>query len=277
MTLGSACAVVAASPGTTAAVEALCPGGLPEGWCQIRPYRVVGRLWFETDSDARAAVAALRTAGHAAVLGPPDAQHEAAWANRNRPTVIGSRLAVCFPWVEVQLRVDHVVEIDPGIGFGTGSHPSTTLILEELCTRDLSSCSVADIGCGSGVLSVAAAVMGARRSVGIDVNVEGLMAARANAVLNGVVDRVDVSPTPVHDLAEAGDVFDLVLANIHAPVIAEMAEHLARLTAPHGTLVLSGLSIAQVSVLRARFPIFEFEAPRRLDDWVALVGQRSPR
>lgn len=274
MTLGSACAVVASSPVERESVEAAWPNGRLEEWREIRPGRVVGRMWFDSESEARDAVGELRAAGHPAVLGPPDSQHEPSFATRNRATVIGTRLAVCFPWTAVDEPVDRVVEIDPGTGFGTGSHPSTSLVLDDLCARDLSGLAVADIGCGSGVLAIAAAMRGATSAVGIDINLDGLDAARANALRNGVDGTVRFSATPVEELADSGSSFDLVLANIHAPVLAEMADELAHLTSPGGSLVLSGLSIAQVSVLQARFDDFAFEAPARRDDWASLVGQR---
>ena len=243
-----------------------------EEWVELRPGSWTARLWFATDAEARQAVAELRAGGHAAVLGPPDAAHEVGWRNRNAPTVVSPRLAVCFPWVPSPPEVSHVVEIDPGVGFGTGSHPSTRLVLDQLSGRLTGGEHLLDVGCGSGVLAVCSLVLGAASATGIDVNVAGLEAADANARRNTVAARARFSSRGIRDVARAGERFDVVVANIHAPILAEMATELTQTVALDGWLALSGLSPAQVSRLEASFPEVRFEPPVSDDGWSVLVG-----
>jgi ribosomal protein L11 methyltransferase len=273
---GGACVVLAAGNGSSREVEAWARGveAAHEPWEEIRPGRLVTRLWFDDDASARSAVTDLRAAGHPAVLGPPDSAHEVGWLNRNRPTVIDDRLVVCFPWAVAPPESELVVEIDPGVGFGTGDHPSTRLLLGVLVQRMRGGERVADIGCGSGVLAIAAAALGAESVVGVDINAEGLRAAEANSVRNGCADRARFSTMGVEQLAAgAAHPFDVVLANIHAPILADMAEHLTRLTATGGWLALSGISPAQVSRLTAAFPDVHFEEHVDGGEWSALVGR----
>lgn len=252
------------------AVEA---AGEPVAWETLGQDRSRVRLWTPSESAARGLVQRLRSLGVSALQGPPDAAHEIGWDRRNAATTIDERLAVGFPWSPEPDNVERFVAIDPGVGFGTGSHPSTRLLLEVLSARLEGGESVADIGCGSGVLAVAAAVLGASTGVGIDINVPGLDAARRNAGANGVDDRITFSDQSLAELVEVGRQFDVVVANIHAPILREMGPDLTALVTPGGWLGLSGLSPAQVSRVEAALPDVEFEAPRNhTDGWSALVG-----
>ncbi|MFT7647820.1 MAG: ribosomal protein L11 methyltransferase [Candidatus Poriferisodalaceae bacterium] len=242
-------------------------------WTELRPGRWAKWLRVVDEVVARSVVADLRSDGVAAVLGPPDDAHAVGWTNRNRPTVINERLTVAFPWgATVGIDPSTVMEIDPGAGFGTGDHPSTVLMLRELATRIEGGEAMADIGCGSGVLAVAATRLGAARAIGVDINSEGLVAAHRNAARNGVAEQCEFSTTHVADL---GGSYDVVVANIHAPILAEMASDLTRLLNLGGWLGLSGMSPAQLSVLRAAFPGVEFDPPVHLDEWSGLVGRRG--
>lgn len=269
MSSGGATVVVASATEEVGDVSGHLPG-CPT-WTVLRPGRSVAWVRVIDDPFARQLVADLRVGGISAVLGPPDEAHAVGWRNRNRPTVVSDRLTVCFPWAQTDGDGSTVVEIDPGAGFGTGDHPTTVLMLQELSERLEGGESVADIGCGSGVLAIAAARLGAHRADGIDINAAGLVAANRNASMNGVDHAAQFSETPVRELQ---GIYDAVVANIHAPLLASMADHLTRLVSPDGWLGLSGLSPAQVSVLVAAFPGFEFEAPRHRDDWTSLVGRR---
>lgn len=269
------CVVVATDPGVAVALGARMHAIRVDPPTSTRAGREVGRLWFADDATARRVTAGLRAMGVAAVLGPPDTAHEVGWDRRNAATVVSSRLAVGFPWAATPDGVQHYVEVDPGVGFGTGGHPSTLLLLQELSDRVVGGESVADVGCGSGVLLVAAAVLGAAGGVGVDINVEGLEAARANATANGVADRVDFSDRPVGQLAQGHARFDIVVANIHAPILIDMAGDLSRLLAPDGWLGLSGVSPAQISRLVAAFPELEVDAHRtHPDGWASVVARR---
>ncbi len=138
---------------------------------------------------------------------------------------------------------DIVLALDPGRAFGTGAHPSTALILELLPRLVTPGMSVLDVGCGSGVLSVAAALLGASSVLGVDIEDEAVRVTRANAALSNVLSAVVATTTPV---AAVSGTYTLVLANILAPVLVALAEHIVERVAPGGHVVLAGLIDTQV-------------------------------
>ena len=164
-----------------------------------------------------------------------------------------------------------VVVIDPGTAFGSGSHPSTRLCLRALSSLVGASTSVLDVGCGSGVLAIAAARLGAGRVVGIDVASEAVEATKGNAARNGVV--VEARHAVIDDVDET---FDVVVANIGAAVLRSMATPLTRRV--DGALVLAGLLDDQVPDVVAAFSAdLDLAACESLDGWSAPVLQRSSR
>jgi ribosomal protein L11 methyltransferase len=186
---------------------------------------------------------------------------------------------VCFPWSEldrdaVPLDVE-VVEIDPGTGFGTGRHPSTRLLLEALEARLRGGERVADVGCGSGVLAVAAVRLGAACAAAVDV-VEGARRATvANAAANGVAGLVEL-PGAGAGVDDLEGTFDVIVANIGAAPLVELSDDLRSRLRPGGWIALSGLSPAQLSKVAAAYRPLR-EADRLSDgEWAALVLVADP-
>ncbi|MCH1615233.1 MAG: 50S ribosomal protein L11 methyltransferase [Acidimicrobiales bacterium] len=263
------CAVVASDDASRPDIEEyLASCGAAWSWISIRPGRLVASAAVVDENTARGLVAALRAANYSAVLGPADEAHNVGWSNRNKPTKITDEVSVCFPWAFCDAEV--TIEIDPGSGFGAGDHPSTHLLLEALAHRLVGGEEVLDVGCGSGVLTVAAACLGAFNAVGIDINRDGLVSAGLNAAMNGVSDRTSFLFVP---LREVPGNFDVVLANIHDYTLRSMANELTDKLKRNGWLGLSGISSAQVSRVEACFPRVKFERPINRDEWVGLVGK----
>jgi len=230
---------------------------------------VCGR--FPDEMTVHRVVTELRQKGWAAVARPTDDDPElTAWRNGTRPICIGDgRLRVALPWAEVERDTVPVLEIDPGAAFGAGRHPSSRLLLEALAARLEGGERVLDVGCGSGVLAIAAVVLGASTAVGVDIEDAAVVATSANARRNGVASQVMASSVPVQAI---GGIFDVIVANIGWSVLIDLAPDIKRCLSPVGWLGLSGISTAQVSMVAAAFPGLRVVETPRLDDWAAILA-----
>jgi ribosomal protein L11 methyltransferase len=235
----------------------------------IAPGRVLLYARFVDEGQAERVVTSLRSEGWSAAARPESGGHLATWQSHTGPVRISERLWVCFPWSEFdRAQAPAVVEIDPDRAFGTGGHPSTRLLLTEMAARIRGGEAVLDVGCGSGVLSVSAAKLGAGTVTAIDLRQVAVTTTQANARRNGVQDKV----RPLHQsLATVPGSFDVVLANIGAETLVELALDLQQRLTSGGWLGLSGLSVAQVSKVSAAFGEVEAVAVPELDDWAAVV------
>jgi ribosomal protein L11 methyltransferase len=230
--------------------------------------RTILTATFADDAAAADAARGLR-AGWAATVRPAGGGHLQAWLAYTRPVEAGERLWVCFPWSEFdRARAPLVVEIDPGPAFGAGRHPSTRLVLVELASRMAGGERVLDVGCGSGVLAVSAAALGAASVVAVDIDPSAVAATSANAARNGVDALVDARDTPVERIDGA---FDVIVANIGARTLIDLAPAVVERLAPGGWIVLSGLSPAQASMVAAAYRPARLVATPGEDDWSALV------
>jgi ribosomal protein L11 methyltransferase len=200
------------------------------------------------------------------------------WKQHYHPIPIGKRLVVVPAWLESPDPGRIAIRMDPGMAFGTGTHPTTQLCLELLETYlPENAAAVIDVGCGSGILAVAAIKLGAQAALGVDIDPEAVQAAQANAELNGVAERLEVKLGSVAEILGGGTLLKkapLVLANILAPVIIRLLdEGLADLLDPGGVLVLSGILDEQAgeveSALRAHGLVLLER--RQIADWVALA------
>ena len=163
------------------------------------------------------------------------------------------------------------IELDPGLAFGTGSHPTTHLCLEWLTAHPIDGATVLDYGCGSGILAIAAAMLGAERVDAVDIDVQAVQSTRDNALNNGVA----VNAFLPDELA-AGQ-FDIVVANILSNPLKVLAPMLANRVAPGGQLVLSGVLERQAEEVAAAYaPWLTIDVWQSRDGWVCLHGRRNP-
>jgi ribosomal protein L11 methyltransferase len=161
------------------------------------------------------------------------------------------------------------IVLDPGLAFGTGSHPTTKLCLAWLEGVIRGGESVIDYGCGSGILAIAAMKLGAARADGVDIDGQALLAARANALQNRVQAEFHGAADAIRTPAQ------IVVANILAHPLIVLAPLLARLAVPGGRLALAGVLAEQAEEVKAAYdPWFAFEASGRDEDWVLLAGTR---
>jgi len=227
---------------------------------------------------------------HLSCLGPQfvgDLQtrvvHEEDWANAWKDyyhvTHIGQRLVIRPSWREyIPINNEVVLELDPGMAFGTGLHPTTRMCLEQIEQRTRSGGRVLDVGTGSGILALAAAKLGAAKVYCIDNSSVAVESAIANAETNHLSDRIEVV-LGVLDESESTRLkgqFDLVLANIIARVIGSLAPYLAQVLAPDGMLITGGIiedrrHEAEQPLLAAGLKLID---QVMIDDWVTLIMQK---
>lgn len=167
-----------------------------------------------------------------------------------------------------------VLRLDPGLAFGSGSHPTTRLCLEGLAAMPLEGRRVLDFGCGSGVLALAACLLGAARAVAVDHDPQALLATRDNATYNQIdADRLPVmTPEALARAPEALRGFDVVVANILANPLVRLAPVLTGYLASGGRLMLSGLLAEQARTIRDAYAGIEFAAPVQEAEWIRLDG-----
>jgi ribosomal protein L11 methyltransferase len=189
------------------------------------------------------------------------------------PLHIGDRLWIVPTWHEPPEPQAINIRLDPGVAFGTGAHPTTRLCLRWLLSNEVKGARVLDYGCGSGVLAIAAARLGAAEVLGTDIDEQALVAARANSERNAVVARYTAP-----DRLPPGT-FDIVLANILANPLRLLAPMLLARVARGGALVLSGILQRQADSLitdyRQADPALDVSLWRGEDGWVCLAGRRS--
>lgn len=201
-----------------------------------------------------------------------DQAWERAWMDRYQPMQFGRRLWI-YPR-HVPAPPDPapvIIRLDPGLAFGSGTHPTTALCLNWIDSAGLNGAEVIDYGCGSGVLAIAAALCGARRVWCVDHDQQALQATRENADINGVSDRVMIC-TP-DDLPAQGA--DVVLANILAGVLCRLSDTLTSLLKPQACVVMSGMLLEQAAAVRAAYTAAGMTwSEKRREDWALLVGCR---
>ncbi|AIF45819.1 50S ribosomal protein L11 methyltransferase [Dyella japonica] len=201
-----------------------------------------------------------------------DEDWERAWMDQFKPMPFGKRLWI-YPW-NIEPPADEdivVVRLDPGLAFGSGTHPTTALCLQWLDSLDLKGKTITDFGCGSGILAIAALKLGAASAVGVDNDPQALTASADNAERNDVADRLAVY-LPDDLVAEPADVF---IANILAGPLGELAPTFAAAAKPGAPFAISGILLGQEHELLARYA--EWFDELRVDtqeDWVRISGKR---
>ena len=206
----------------------------------------------------------------------PDRDWTRAWMDTFKPMQFGKQLWVCPKHMEPPDPLAVNLRLDPGLAFGTGTHPTTSLCLRWLdahVSPHSGYRNVLDYGCGSGILAVAAIMLGADSADCVDIDEQALQATRDNAEANQVSDRISTYQPP--DL-EADSQYELVLANILSGPLTELAPVLAKHCRPGGDIVLSGILSDQAESVRMAYSgFFNMITTETLDDWVLLHGTRN--
>ena len=203
---------------------------------------------------------------------------ETKWKEHFQPIAIGENIVICPTWRVQENNADKVVVLlDPGMAFGTGYHPTTRMCLELLEGVIFGGESVLDIGCGSGILSIAAVNLGADTSIGVDIDVVSTKVATENCKINGVSEKISVVNGSMNRELISGRKFDLVLANISSKIIIDLSDLLAETLLPESKLILSGILVDSIDNLRevmGRNGI-RFEMVKLDGDWCAILASST--
>lgn len=202
-----------------------------------------------------------------------DRDWERAWLDDFKPMLFGEQLCICPTAFEPQAGRINIM-LDPGLAFGTGTHPTTRLCLEWLDSHAglVKDQEVLDYGCGSGILAIAAGLLGASRLDGVDIDPQALTATHDNSVRNGVQEQVH---TYLPAQFKPDQQYDILLANILANPLISLAPSLCGYLKPQAPLVLSGILLEQAdSVIAAYEPYIEFAPMQTHEGWVCLSGTR---
>ncbi len=250
------------------------PGTTPL-WSQT----VVTGLFDARTTDIGAIQARLLAELHTGQLPPhrleplEDRDWARAWMDNYHPMSFGQRLWVCPSHLTPPQPQAVNVLMDPGMAFGTGTHPSTALCLTWLDSTEVSDRQVIDYGCGSGILAIAAVMLGARHAIAVDIDPQALQATRENAARNRVGDQIEAClPEQVGTVSA-----DIVVANILAGPLLALAPILASRVRPGGRLALAGLLRQHADEVEAGFRQWFGFGPRlQQEDWILLQATRAP-
>ena len=244
------------------------------------------RLWGETNivalydaqTDMQNVLAILKKSP---LLGPDfphsiepleDKDWERAWMDNFKPMRFGERLWICPSWCDIPDPEAVNVMLDPGLAFGTGTHPTTALCLEWLDGITLKGKTVIDFGCGSGILSLAALLLGAEKVIGIDIDPQALQASKANAERNGVADKLFLYlPKDQPEQLQA----DIVVANILAGPLRELSPVIKGLLLDGGKLALSGILESQAQgVADCYKDALSIESITLREEWCRIIASK---
>jgi ribosomal protein L11 methyltransferase len=202
-----------------------------------------------------------------------DKDWEREWMDSYHPIQFGQRLWVCPSWRDIPDPDAVNLMLDPGLAFGTGTHPTTALCLEWLDSIDCQNKTIIDYGCGSGILGIAGLLLGANKMVGIDIDPQAVQATQANAERNQIeADRIEVKLPPYESDLQA----EVVVANILAGPLAHLADTISALVATNGQLALSGILSNQAQeVIDAYSPWFTIDSVVEKEDWIRIVGTKN--
>lgn len=198
-----------------------------------------------------------------------DKDWEREWMDNFKPIQFAPNLWVVPSWHEAPDASAANILLDPGMAFGTGTHPTTALCLQWLAEQDLTGKTVVDFGCGSGILGIAALKLGAARCVGIDIDRQALIATVDNAKRNNVADRFEVYLPSEQPSMQA----DVVVANVLAGPLQELASVILDYVGAPGSIAMSGILTRQADAVMAAYkPSIKFAPVREQDEWVLLHG-----
>jgi ribosomal protein L11 methyltransferase len=201
-----------------------------------------------------------------------DRDWQQAYRQHFKPLQCASNLWIVPSWLEPPDPGATNLRLDPGLAFGTGSHPTTALCLAWLAQQDLRGLELIDYGCGSGILAIAGILLGAHHVLAVDIDEQALSACRSNMAMNSIPQqRIRVCQPQAAGSTSA----DLLMANILAGPLVDLAPRLAGMVRPGGKILLSGILNSQLNEIQSAYDtFFAMDPPREREEWVCIGGSR---
>lgn len=245
-------------------------------------------LWDQTrvtglfDAEVDTSVTEAKAASYLCELLPnarweqlEDKDWEREWMSHYKPIHCADNLWICPSWCEPPAPDAVNIMLDPGLAFGTGTHPTTFLCLQWLDGEPVEGKSAVDFGCGSGILGIAALLLGAATAMGTDIDPQALIASRENAKRNGIDPERFPVFLPEKAPAAADSPADIMLANILAGPLVALAPQLVERTRVGGRICLSGILATQAEKVKAAYSQWiDFDQDGEKEEWVRLSGTR---
>jgi ribosomal protein L11 methyltransferase len=267
--------------------EGILPGLWDDGEAPP-PERLTVKAYIPADDRADTAKAELEAVlGHMSLMYPmPEPQYTLvkeedwaeAWKVHYQPIRVGKNLLIRPLWVDYDLQPDDIeLALDPGMAFGTGTHPTTQLCLEALEARMQPGLRVLDLGCGSGILAIAAAKLGADSVLAVDNDPIAVQVTEENAQQNGVGDKITAQHGSLAGLVGSARRFDLIVVNILAHIIISMCgQGLGQVVRPGGNGIFSGIIDTQADEVEMALRATGLEPHHRFQqgDWIAIEARR---
>ena len=202
-----------------------------------------------------------------------DKDWEREWMSNYQPIQCAKSLWICPSWQSPPDPSATNILLDPGLAFGTGTHPTTFLCMQWLASQELTQKQVIDYGCGSGILGITALKLGAKEAIGIDIDPQALIATENNVKNNGLYAKQFTAHLP--EKVPSIKTVDIVIANILAGPLVELADELLALLKPGGKICLSGVLASQESAVKAAYQHqIIFEPTSQKEEWIQLSGHR---
>lgn len=236
---------------------------------------------FSSDIDQQAVLAAIKNCLRnidfsSSIEKLEDKNWTRAWMDHYHAMQFGERLWVCPLHLEPPQPEAINLRLDPGLAFGTGTHPTTSLCLRWLDQNIRAQKNLLDYGCGSGILAIAACMLGVDHADGVDIDPQALLATHSNAEINRVEGKITGYLPADFEQQHSNTQYDIVVANILSGPLAELAATLAGHTKKNGDIVLSGILKEQAeSVINAYKDFFDMDVPVFEEDWVLLHGVKK--
>lgn len=252
------------------------------------PESLIIRGYFPNDADGEEKRLQIeRTLGYMNMMLPmpkanwkivADEDWADSWKKHYKPVRLGQRILVRPLWIDVELQENDIeIALDPGMAFGTGTHPTTQLCLEALERIVTPSIDVLDLGCGSGILSIAAAKLGAKKVIGVDIDELAVKATIENAQQNGVAEKIKAHQGGLDTVITSARRYDLIVVNILAKIIIAMCdEKLGDTVRPGGKAIFSGVLESQTEAVEAALRETGLEPTARYQqgDWMLIEAKR---